>query len=354
MSKMVCSTFEAHHDLFDGTVERPVVAPIDPETVTAEKHGTAEGALGNVVAGVDADDVFGGSRRADEHVFVHDVEIVVGGVILVVGETVERDARHVDARSVDDAFIVGGSGGEITFVVRRIAQNIIGDAVEEMIVLTCVMPRNLILIARHLHEDTAAQIRDERLVVREPGDGADGLGSKPKADAHRASGKRILRESPRQLDGADHARAIVVGLHGVTGMRLHKELARFGVGSALRMDNCCGNFESLLGIGDEFAVDDRMIFLVAWEFVEGILRQTESPVTFVVFENPRHGMRTFLVEIQMRLEFFKAQHFIGRQRIRNDVKRIVLEVHDAFAVFRFEIRLMDNIPLRHFPRPDGS
>lgn len=36
------------------------------------------------------------------------------------------------------------------------------------------------------------------------------------------------------------------------------------------------------------------------------------------------------------------------------MKRIVLEIHDAFAVFRFQIRLMDNVPLRHFPRPHGS
>src|SRR3990172_7013139 len=33
--------FEAHHDPFDGTVEIPVIAPIDPQTVTAEKNGTA-------------------------------------------------------------------------------------------------------------------------------------------------------------------------------------------------------------------------------------------------------------------------------------------------------------------------
>ena len=117
MSKMRVFTFEAHHDHFDGTVERPIIAPIDPETVTAEKNGTTKSALGDVVAGVDADDLFGGSRRTDEHVFVHDVEIIVGGVILIVRETVERDARHVDARSVDDAFIVGRRGGEITFVM---------------------------------------------------------------------------------------------------------------------------------------------------------------------------------------------------------------------------------------------
>ena len=121
MSKIVCSTFEAHHDLFDGTVERPVLAPIHPETMTAEKNRTAEGALRNVVAGIDADDLLGNFRRADEHVFVHDVEIIVGGVILVVGETIERDARHVDTRSVDDAFIVGGRGGEITFIMIDVA-----------------------------------------------------------------------------------------------------------------------------------------------------------------------------------------------------------------------------------------
>jgi len=65
-------------------------------------------------------------------------------------------------------------------------------------------------------------------------------------------------------------------------------------------------------------------------------------------------MRTFLVEIQMRLEFFEGENFIGGQRIRNDMQRIVLEVYDTFAIFRFEIRLMENVALRHLPRPDGS
>ena len=106
--------FKAHHDFFDGAVERPIIAPVHPETMTAEKNGTAKRALGNVVAGVDADDLFRSFSRADEHVFMNDIEIVVGGVILVVGETVERDARHVDARSVDDALVVGGGGCEIT------------------------------------------------------------------------------------------------------------------------------------------------------------------------------------------------------------------------------------------------
>lgn len=77
------------------------------------------------------------------------------------------------------------------------------------------------------------------------------------------------------------------------------------------MDNSHSDFESLPGIGDEFRLDDRVILLVAWEFVERVLRQTESPVAFVVFENPRHGVRTLLVEIQMRLEFFKGQYFIN-------------------------------------------
>src|SRR5689334_17562638 len=46
--------FEAHHNLLDGTVECPILAPIDPKTVTAEEHGTTEGALRDVVAGMDA------------------------------------------------------------------------------------------------------------------------------------------------------------------------------------------------------------------------------------------------------------------------------------------------------------
>ena len=36
------------------------------------------------------------------------------------------------------------------------------------------------------------------------------------------------------------------------------------------------------------------------------------------------------------------------------MKRIVLEIHDALAIFGFQIRIMDNISLRHFPCPDVS
>src|SRR5215217_2670026 len=52
-------TLEAHHDLFNSAVECPVFAPIDPETITAEKNRPAEIAFRDVVAGVDADDLFG-------------------------------------------------------------------------------------------------------------------------------------------------------------------------------------------------------------------------------------------------------------------------------------------------------
>ena len=48
--------------------------------------------------------------------------------------------------------------------MRCIVQYVMCDAVEEMIVLTRVMPRNLILIARHLHEDTTAQIQKAVLI----------------------------------------------------------------------------------------------------------------------------------------------------------------------------------------------
>src|SRR6266487_1493122 len=113
--------FKAHHDLFDSAGERPALALIYPETVTTEKNGTTEGTLRDVIAGVDADNLFSNLRRADEHVLVHNVEIVVGGVILVVWETIERDARHIDTRSVDHAFIVGGRGGEVTLIVISVA-----------------------------------------------------------------------------------------------------------------------------------------------------------------------------------------------------------------------------------------
>src|SRR5215213_1167696 len=143
---------EAHHDLFDRTVERPIFAPVDPETMTTEKHGTAECALRDVIAGIDTNDLFSSLRGADEHVFMNDIEIVVSGVILIVRETVKRDARHIDTRSVDDALIVGGRGSKITLVVIAIAQNIISNSVEEMIVLAGVMPGDPVLVTSHLHE----------------------------------------------------------------------------------------------------------------------------------------------------------------------------------------------------------
>ena len=36
------------------------------------------------------------------------------------------------------------------------------------------------------------------------------------------------------------------------------------------------------------------------------------------------------------------------------MQRIILEIHNAFAVFGLQISFMDDISLRHFPRPDGS
>src|SRR5689334_6499552 len=116
-----------------------------------------------------------------------------------------------------------------------------------MIVLSSMVPGDLILIAGHLHEDPASQIWDQRLVVGEPGNRADGLRPEPKADAHRASRKRILSEAPRQLDRADDTRAVIIRLHRMTGMRLHKELAGFGIRSARRVNDRGRNFESLPG-----------------------------------------------------------------------------------------------------------
>src|SRR6185295_17907686 len=98
---------------------------------------------------------------------------------------------------------------------------------------------------------------------------------------------------------ADHTRAIVIGLHRMTSMRLHKELAYVGIRSAFRMDQRGCDFESLLWVGDEFRFNNHMIFLITWEFVKNILGQTESPIAFIIFENPWNSMRTFLIEIQM-------------------------------------------------------
>jgi hypothetical protein len=38
--------FKAHHDLFDGAVERPVIAPVHPETMPLRKTGPRKVRLG--------------------------------------------------------------------------------------------------------------------------------------------------------------------------------------------------------------------------------------------------------------------------------------------------------------------
>src|SRR5215211_6859410 len=131
-----------------------------------------------------------------------------------------------------------------------------------MVVLPCMMPGDLILIARHLHKDPTAQIWDERLVVRQPGDRADRLRPEPEADAHRTRRQWILGESARQLDRADHPRPVVVSLHGMTGMRLNKEFTRIGIRSTFGMNNSGGDSETLPGIGGEFGFDDHVVFLM--------------------------------------------------------------------------------------------
>ena len=75
--------------------------------------------------------------------------------------------------------------------------DVIGNSVKQVIVLTRVMPGDLVFVACHFHEDAAAQVLNEMFVVRELNNGADGLRSKPEADAHRASGQAAF-----QPDGA--------------------------------------------------------------------------------------------------------------------------------------------------------
>src|SRR5918996_3077458 len=36
------------------------------------------------------------------------------------------------------------------------------------------------------------------------------------------------------------------------------------------------------------------------------------------------------------------------------MKRVILEIYDPFTACSLQVRLMDNIPLRHLPRPHGS
>ena len=72
---------------------------------------------------------------AGQHVLMHDVEVVIGGVVFVVGPAVEGDAGHVDAGSIEDALIIGGRSGEIALVMINILQDMIRDTVEQMVML---------------------------------------------------------------------------------------------------------------------------------------------------------------------------------------------------------------------------
>src|SRR6187200_1787568 len=56
----------------------------------------------------------------------------------------------------------------------------------------------------------------------------------------------------------------------------------------------------------------------------------------------------------MWLQFLKAHELINWQRVRDNMERIVLEVNDPLAILGLQIRIMNYIPLRYFPGPDGS
>jgi hypothetical protein len=54
----------------------------------------------------------------------------------------------------------------------------------------------------------------------------------------------------------------------------------------------------------------------------------------------------------MRLEFLPVHDPVDRERVGNDVKRVVLEVHDPPAVLRFQVGFVHHVAFRHAPRPD--
>ena len=58
-----------------------------------------------------------------------DIEIVIGGVILVIRPAIDRDTRNIDTRSIDDAFIIGGSSGKFTFIMRNIFYDMICNSI---------------------------------------------------------------------------------------------------------------------------------------------------------------------------------------------------------------------------------
>src|SRR5689334_6008021 len=114
-----------------------------------------------------------------------------------------------------------------------------GDAIQHMIVLARVMPGDLVAVARHLHENAAAHILDEMLIVRKVHDGTDGFRAEPETHAHRAGWQRVFRQPTGELDGTHHAGAVIVGLHRVTGVCLNNDLSRRWNWSALWMNDGC-------------------------------------------------------------------------------------------------------------------
>ena len=63
-------------------------------------------------------------------------------------------------------------------------------------------------------------------------------------------------------------------------------------------------------------------------------------------------MRQFVIEVQVRLQLAPRERRVHRQRVRDQVQRVVRKIHHALAV-HFEIGFVDNVTLRHVPGPGG-
>ena len=98
-------------------VQGPIDPPIDPQAVTGKKYRPAELAPRHVIRGGDPDDILNHIRRLLEHIFMDDRRVIIGGVVFVIRPAAERDARHIDPRSIDHPFIVGDHLGKFAFAV---------------------------------------------------------------------------------------------------------------------------------------------------------------------------------------------------------------------------------------------
>jgi hypothetical protein len=202
------------------------------------------------------------------------------------------------------------------------------------------LERVRMVLAEHLEEEPAAHLRDDRLVVGEVRDRADGLGDDE--DPIGVAQIAALAQRARHVDRHGHAGQIVVDHRGMAEVRRQHDRL---LGPARNHD--LADLERAVA---ERAADHDAVLLVG-ERLALDLRAAQAPVAVVILEDERNRLGDPRVDVQVPQQLLAGHDPLERQRVRHDMERMIPVREQAPPVERLEVRLLAGPLLGQDPGP---